>query len=62
MAASGKGRQAFVRLSRRLEDNEVEFVRTADLTRYRVLSVVNLGGPPHPSARLQLQSRPCGLM
>ena len=54
---SKRGRQAWVSLESPLGDHEVEFVRTADGARYRVLATVNLAGP-HRSARLQLQDKP----
>ena len=53
---SGRGRQAWVSLESRLGAHEVEFVRTADGARFRVLATVNLSGV-FRSARLQLRDR-----
>ena len=51
------GRQVWIGTDRALGEQEIEFVR-ADGRRYRVLATVNLAGPHHRSARLQLQSFP----
>ena len=57
-AFTRSGRQAWVSTPRRLDEDEIAFLRTGAGIRYRVLATVPLGGPPHWSARLQLQSDP----